>query len=60
MAKRGRAVHVRSRQSGKDGICYPDDLYVWIEGPGVAGWYRPDTLKRDFIVEDIETKDEQK
>jgi hypothetical protein len=48
---RGRAVSVRSKMSGKEGLAYPDDPHVWVEGLGVAGWYRRETLDRDFIKE---------
>jgi hypothetical protein len=51
MPGRGRAVPIRSKLSGKVGLAYPDDPHVWVEGQGVAGWYRRETLDRDFIKE---------
>lgn len=46
-----RQVKVRSKMSGKEGIAYVADPHVWVEGRGVAGWYRRETIDRDFIKE---------
>jgi hypothetical protein len=51
MAGRDRTLRVRSKFSGKEGYAYPDDPHVWVEGPGVSGWYRPEALERDFLKE---------
>src|SRR5258707_5473433 len=46
----GRPVRVRSKLSGKEGTVLLDDPQVWVEGAGIAGWYRRETLLRDFLI----------
>ena len=45
------AVYVRSKFSGNEGLAYIHDPHIWVEGPGIAGWYRLSSLERDFIRE---------
>lgn len=52
MPGRDRRIPVRSKASGREGFAYPDDPHVWVEGPGIAGWYRLESIGRDFITED--------
>ena len=58
MPMRHGATKVRSKFSGKEGLAYTADPHVWVEGPGVAGWYRLETLQRDFIIEGAHGKTE--
>ena len=50
MKKAGRAVPVWSKLSGFEGYAYVEDPHVWIEGPGISGWYRRSILERDFLL----------
>lgn len=51
MTGRGRALRVRSKASGKEGVVFIDDPQFFVDGQGVAGWYRLETLHRDFLVD---------
>lgn len=46
---RGQPMRVRSKMSGCEGLAYPDDPHVYVEGPNVAGWYRRDELEKQFL-----------
>lgn len=46
---RGRVIRVRSKMSGFEGLAYPDDPHVYVEGPNVAGWYRRNDLPERFL-----------
>lgn len=43
-------VRVRSRFSGREGVAYVNDPKVFVDGPGVTGWYRRSAIVREFIV----------
>lgn len=53
--KRGRRMRIRSKMSGLEGWAFPDDPHVYVEGTagqGLSGWYRRETLDRDFLKVD--------
>lgn len=45
----GEAVKVRSKFSGKEGVCFVNDPHVFVEGAGIVGWYRQADIDRDFL-----------
>lgn len=45
----GAYQRVRSKASGQEGLLFPNDPHVYIEGNGVGGWYRVESIDRDFI-----------
>lgn len=48
---RDRRIPVRSKASGVEGYAYVDDPHIWVEGRGIAGWYRLESIGKDFIAE---------
>ena len=47
---RGRAIRVRSKFSGAEGVVFPNDPHIYIEGPNVGGWYRRSDVVKDFLL----------